>query len=477
MSARKAVGDDGQRQSVIKTVHGRGFRFIASVEEHTDRMASPLRADVPRGESTPVRAAPRTRYALGPGGSIAYQVVGDGPIDLVFLPGFVSNVELQWEFPPMAAFFSRLASFARLITFDKRGTGLSERLSGAATLPLEERMDDVRAVMDAASCERATLVGISEGGPMSLLFAATYPQRVERLVLINAFAGSFLDDVTWKVELIGEWWGTGGVYRFLAPSWDRPDDIRFLARYERNSASPSAAMATVAMNAEIDVRPLLPAITAPTLVVHRRHDEVVSIERGREIADGIPHARFLELDGADHLAFVDPGKLLDEIETFVTGAAPATTWRRTLESLLVVSIGDGGGAAVLPDHLATRARAAVDEEEGTVVALAGGTVLAASFDGPARAIRAARQIVARTATAEPPVACGVHTGEVDHRGEVLAGVNVTVACAVADAAAPGEVWVTSTVRDLVAGCELVFEPRGEHRLAGLPAQRQLFAVR
>lgn len=190
MSARKAVGDDGRQQSVIKTVHGRGFRFVAPIEERDDDESGRHAAEAPSTQPHSLRAAPRTRYAHGAGGAIAYQVVGDGPIDLVFVPGFVSNVELQWEFPPMAAFFSRLASFARLITFDKRGTGLSERLTGGATLPLEERMSDVRTVMDAAGSERATLVGISEGGPMSLLLAATHPERVERLVLINAFAGS-----------------------------------------------------------------------------------------------------------------------------------------------------------------------------------------------------------------------------------------------------------------------------------------------
>lgn len=379
----------------------------------------------------------------------------------------------------MAAFFSRLASFARLIVFDKRGTGLSERLPAGATLSLEERMSDVCAVMDAAGSERATLLGISEGGPMSVLFAAAHPERVERLVLVNTFASSFLQDVGWQVDAIGEWWGSGSVYRFLAPSWgEHPDDARFLARYERNSASPAAATATVEMNGAIDVRPILGAIEAPTLVMHRRGDPVVRFERGLEIAEGIGHARFIALDGDDHLAFADADRILDETEAFVTGTAPAAAWDRTLATVLAVQVVDGDqvAPAAALDRLANDASAEVRHGGGTTVSV-GPVGAMATFDGPARAIRAGLGVLACASELGLEVRCGVHTGEVEHRDGRPVGIHVDITDQVASVAGPNEVWTTTTVRDLVAGSGLRFDPRGEHVLGELPDPRPLFAVR
>ena len=485
MSARKAIGDDGRRQDLIRTVHGRGFRFVGDVESG-DEAAPEVPAEGTTKPAVWVRpATPRTRYARSDGFSVAYQVLGEGPTDIVFVPGFVSNIELQWDFPPMADFFARLASFGRLILFDKRGTGLSERFPTDAPVPLEERMDDVRAVMDAAGSERATLVGISEGGPMSALFAATHPNRVERLVLINTFAGSFREGATWAPEDIATWWGTGTVFEFLAPSLaGHPQDRAFFARYERNCATPAAAAATVVMNDAIDVRPILPSITAPTLVLHRRGDEVVRPERGREIAAAIPGARYTEVDGTDHLAFVDPGELLDEVEAFVTGSSPASPWDRVLTTVLFVDVvgststaerlGDARWRALLERFYET-AHAEVRHGRGEVVGTTGDGLLA-TFDGPARAIRCGLAMIDSIGRLELAIRVGVHTGEVERLGDDLVGINVNVGARVADAARPGEVWVTRTVHDLVAGSGLHFEPRGEHDLKGVTGSRELFAV-
>ncbi len=496
MSARRAVGDDGRRQAVIKTVHGRGFRFVADVEllEEATAATDAVDASTTATEATPapvsapllLRRAPRTRYARSRSGSVAYQVVGDGPRDIVFVPGFVSNVELQWEFPPMADFFARLAAFSRLIVFDKRGTGLSEPLPSDLPSTLEDRMDDVRAVMDAAGSERATLMGISEGGPMSVLFAATYPERVERLVLVNTFAGSFGVGVSWTGEDVDQWWGTGTVYEFLAPSWagDR-DDRAFMARYERNSATPAAATATITMNEAIDVRPVLGSVSVPTLVVHRRGDEVIPYERGREIAEGIPGARLVALDGSDHLAFVEPTALLDEVEAFVTGEGPASTADRTLLTIVFVDIVDSTSTAErvgdrawrrLLDRFYALVRTEVRHGRGRVVSNTGDGVLA-TFDGPARAIRTGLAMVEACAALGLQLRIGIHTGEVERLDGDLVGINVHVGARVAASAAPGEVWTTRTVRDLVAGSGLVFEPRGAHDLKGVSEARELFAVR
>ena len=288
---------------------------------------------------------PETRYAKSGDLRIAYQVVGDGPFDLVFVPGFVSNIELYWERPEWANFFSRLAGFSRLILFDKRGTGLSDRIAGIANL--EERMDDVRAIMDAVASERAALFGVSEGGPMSLLFAATYPHRVQGLVLYGSFARHPLltseDVVKERIEVIDRAWGTGeySLGRFL-PGMSRDDETRrFMARWERLSASPSATIAVLRMNAEIDARHILPTIRVPTLVLHRAGDTAVAVHCGRDLARAIPGAKYVELPGDNHIPLFEPDivdRIVGEVEEFLTGSRSETEIDRVLATVMFTDI-------------------------------------------------------------------------------------------------------------------------------------------
>jgi pimeloyl-ACP methyl ester carboxylesterase len=469
--ARRAVGDDGHRQTVIRTVHGRGYRFVAPVVE-----AGPV-----GGAAAPGRGAdappppPRTRYARSGRYSIAYQVAGSGPCDLVFIPGFVSNIELQWDFAPMAAFFGRLARRTRLIVFDKRGTGLSDRVSVTEMPVLEERMDDVRAVMDAAGSERATLFGISEGGPLALLFAATHPERVERLVLFNSYAHRFRDDIPALAAATREAWGTGAVLATLAPSWRDFGDVRFLSRYERHGATPDAAAHLVELCDHIDVRPILPSISAPTRIIHRRDDAMFPLARGRELAESIPGADLVVLEGCDHLAYVDQEPVLDAVEEFITGRAPTPEPDRVLTTVLFVDVvgstelaerlGDTGWRQVLGRFYEV-ARSELTRFRGDEVATTGDGLLA-TFDGPARAVRCGQSLQRSAARLDLPLRIGVHTTEVERLGDDIAGIGVHIGARVTAAATAGEVCVTRTVRDLVAGSGLRFEPRGTHAFKGI----------
>jgi pimeloyl-ACP methyl ester carboxylesterase len=491
--ARRAVGDDGRRQAVIRTVHGRGYRFVAPVSV-TDAGGG---TDRPREVGVPALSAPpRTHYARSGHYSIAYQVVGAGPGDLVFIPGFVSNVELQWEFGPMASFFRRLARSARLIVFDKRGTGLSDRVPVTEIPPLEERMDDVRAVMDAAGSARATLFGISEGGPLALLFAATYPERVERLVLFNSYADRFRDDIPALAAATRDYWGTGGVFGNLAPSWRDDGDVRFLARYERHSATPDAAAHLIGLCDLIDVRPILPSISAPTMVVHRRDETMFPLAKGEALAARIPGAELVVLEGRDHLVYVDQEPVLDAVEDFITGTAPPVTADRVLTTMLFAEVAGAGattepGEPAEPAELAQRpgdgrpgqvlgrfhglARDALARFRGDEVATTGDGLLA-TFDGPARAVRCAQALRQAVGPLELPLRIGVHTAEVERLGDGIAGLGVHIGARVAAAAPAGEVWVTRTVRDLVAGSGLQFEARGIHEFRGVGEPWELHAV-
>ena len=477
--ARRAVGDDGHRQAVIRTVHGRGYRFVAPVEA-ADAGGSAVGAGPDRPAEPSV---PPTRYARSGRYSIAYQVVGEGPGDLVFIPGFVSNVELQWEHEPMASFYRRLARCARLIVFDKRGTGLSDRVPADEIPPLEERMDDVRAVMDAAGSERATLFGISEGGPLALLFAATYPERVERLVLFNSYADRFRDDIPAMAASAREHWGTGRVLSSLAPSWRDRGDIRSLARYERHSATPDAAAHLIGLCDRIDVRPILASVSAPTLVMHRRDDRTFPLSKGEVLAEGIPGAELVVLEGRDHLVYVDQEPVLDAVEEFVAGPAPTATADRVLTTMLFAEVagsagpaepGDDGPEAVLGRYHGI-ARDALARFRGDEVATTGDGLLA-TFDGPARAVRCAQWLRQSVARLELPLRIAVHTAEVERLGDGIAGVGVHIGARVAGAAPAGEVWVTRTVRDLVAGSGLRFEARGTHEFTGIGEPWELHAV-
>ena len=482
--ARRALGDDGQRQDVIRTVHGRGYRFVAELAEPAEGSSDADASSTPLAALPPITSIPRTHYARSGDASIAYQVVGSGDRDIVFIPGFVSNIELNWEFEPMAAFFSGLARLGRLVIFDKRGTGLSDRVPVSEILPLEQRMDDVRAVMDAAGSERATLVGISEGGPLALLFAATYPDRVDRLVLCNSYARRFRDDIPELAAAAREVWGSGGAFAMLAPSWRTREAKRFLARYERHSATPDAAGHLIALCRDIDVRSVLSSVHAPTRVVHHRDDEMIPLRNGEELAAGLPDAELVVLEGRDHFVFVDHEAVLGAVESFLAGTSPAQVPERILTTVLfadvvdstamVERLGDARWAAILADFF-DRARGCLSRFRGDEVVTTGDGFLA-TFDGPARAIRCGMAIQ-EAMRGDLDLRIGVHTAEVERLGDDIAGVGVHIGARVTSAATPGEVWLTRTVRDLVAGSGLCFEPRGTHRFKGITEPWELHAAR
>jgi class 3 adenylate cyclase len=435
-------------------------------------------------------ALPETRYARSGELRIAYQVVGNGPFDLVFVPGFVSNIELFWEIPEWARFFGRLAAFSRLILFDKRGTGLSDRVAGIATL--EERMDDVRAVMDAAGSERAALFGVSEGGPMSLLFAATYPQRAQALVLYGSYAhpSHLSDDIfNQRIALVDRAWGSGEyVVSLFIPSGTSDEGMRgLLARFERQSASPSAVIAILRMNREVDVRHVLPAIRVPTLILHRASDLVQPVQNGRYLADNIPGAKFLELPGENHIPLFEPeitDRIIGEVEEFLTGSRSEGDVDRVLATVLFTDIVDSTKrAAALGDR---QWRALLERHDNTVrqqlARFRGrevkslGDGFMATFDGPARAVRCAASISDSMRPFGIAVRSGLHTGEIELKRDDVAGIAVHIAARVAAEAKAGETVVSSTVRDLVAGSGLRFEDRGLHSLRGLPEHVHLYTV-
>jgi pimeloyl-ACP methyl ester carboxylesterase len=439
---------------------------------------------------------PETRYAVSEGVNIAYQVVGDGPFDLVYVPGWVSNVEVMWEEPRMAAFLERLASFARLIVFDKRGTGLSDPVPDAELPGLERRMDDVRAVMDAAGSERAALLGHSEGGNMCILFSATFPARTSALVLVGCYAKRIRsDEYPWapdpvererEIEETERTWGRVDLTPTLAPSQAGDQAFRdWFSRYLRLSASPRAAAAVLRMNSQIDTRDVLPAVRVPSLLIYRTGDADVQVDEGRWIASRIPDARFVELPGADHLMWAgDADAILDEIETFLTGVRRGPTPDRVLTTVLFTDIaGSTERAAAMGDHdwagLVERHHVAIRREldrfQGREVDTAGDGFLA-RFDGPARAVRCAIGASAAVRDLGLEIRAGVHTGEVELAGDTIRGVAVHIGARIAGLAAPGQVLVSRTVKDLVAGSGLVFEDHGEHELKGVPDPWHLYAV-
>jgi pimeloyl-ACP methyl ester carboxylesterase len=435
---------------------------------------------------------PRTQYTKSGGLHIAYQVTGGGPLDLIVVPGFVSHLEHQWEHPWSARFFERLGSFSRLIRFDKRGTGLSDRVGGIPTL--EQRMDDVRAVMDAVGSERAALFGVSEGGPMSLLFAATYPLRISALVLYGCYArrswapvhpwGHTEEEWRAMIDTIEERWGQGSDGR--APSAIGDESYRqWWGTYQRLAASPGAAVSVMQMNKEIDVRSILSAIRVPTLVAHRTGDRVIRVEQGRFLAEHVPGARLVELAGVDHAPWAgNMDAILDEVEEFLTGDRHAPETDRVLATVLFTDIvGSTERAAALGDRkwrdllegYYALARRELARFRGREVDTAGDGFFA-SFDGPARGIRCGAAIAAGVRPLGIEVRAGLHTGECEVIGEKVGGIAVHIGARVAGLAQPGEVLVSNTVKDLVAGSGIGFEERGAHVLKGVPGEWRLFAV-
>ena len=441
---------------------------------------------------------PETRYARSGDVNIAYQVIGDGPLDLVYVPGWVSNIEAMWEEPAMARFLHRLAAFSRLILFDKRGTGLSDRVPNDRLPSLEQRMDDVRAVLDAAGSERTALFGHSEGGNMCMLFAATYPQRTAALVTLAVFAKRIRShDYPWAPTAeereetardVEQRWGalSREDVEYYAPS--RVEDEAFVARlaaYLRRSASPGAAAALLRMNSQIDVRHVLPTIQVPTLCLHRVHDRDVDAEEGRYIASRIPGAKFVELRGGDHwLATGDVEAIADELEEFLTGVRPVRELDRVLATVLftdivgstqkAVEVGDRRWRDLLAAHNAT-VRRELERFRGSEVDTAGDGFLA-TFDGPARAIRCACVVREEVRRLGLDVRAGLHTGECELDDREVRGIAVHTGARVAALADEGEVLVSQTVRDLVAGSGIAFSDRGSYQLKGIPGEWRLYAV-
>ncbi len=436
---------------------------------------------------------PKTHYAKSGDVNIAYQVVGDGPFDLVFVPGFISHLDLQWADPRIARFLEKLASFSRLILFDKRGTGLSDPV--AAPAPLEDRMDDVRAVMDAAGSERAALFGLSEGGAMSVLFAATYPERTRALILCGTFATGTLDpddnpggqrwvDEFNRVVDSTEHWGEGRTLAVFAPSADSERDRIGRGIFERSAATPQMTRTLLAMVVETDVRELLPSVRVPTLVLHRE-EEFVPVEQARYLAEHIPGARLVVLPGADHIPFFGEAEgYAEETEEFLTGARQAPPPDRILTTVMFTDIvGSTERAAAAGDarwrELVARhddlVRTQLERHRGREVKTLGDGFLAI-FDGPARGIRCARAIADNVRALDINVRVGLHTGECELVANDIGGMAVNIGARISALAGADEVLVSSTVKDLVVGSGISFADRGTQELKGVPGDWKLFAV-
>jgi pimeloyl-ACP methyl ester carboxylesterase len=438
---------------------------------------------------------PATHYAKSGDLSIAYQVVGEGSRDLVYVPGWVSNIEVMWEDPNLARFLDRLSSYSRLIIFDKRGTGLSDSVALDRLPTLEERMDDLRAVMDAVGSKRAYLFGHSEGGNMCVLFAATFPDRVEGMILTGSYVKRIRsDDYPWAptgeerlehIRDVEKNWGDQDVAWYAPSQAGDPAFRAWVQRYLRLSASPQAAASLLRMNSQIDVTSILPTIRVPTLLLYRADDQDVLVEEGRYIAAKIPGARLVELPGADHYFWAgDPSTMLGEIEQFVTGQRTAAPSERVLATVLFTDIVESTGtAAGLGDRgwrdLLSRHNAMVRSEltvwRGIEIGTTGDGFLA-RFDGPVRAIRCATAISRAVRSLGIEVRCGLHTGELELVDDDVAGLAVHIGARVAALAGPGEVLVSRTVKDLVAGSGIEFVSRGAHHLKGVPESWEVYAV-
>jgi class 3 adenylate cyclase len=436
----------------------------------------------------------RISYAKSGDLSIAYRIVGEGDLDVVVVPGFVSHAELLWEHPTAARFMRRLASFARVVTYDKRGQGLSDRPADPPTL--EDSMDDLRTVLEASTSDEAVVLGISEGGPMSMLFAATHPERVSALILYGTYAKLVAapdypwgvpDDVLdgWGELMRREWGGPVGV-RFWAPSME--DDAEFTdwwGRLLRQGTGPAGAIALIDLYRELDVRGVLSSISMPTLILQRSDDQIVRVGQGRYLAEHIPGARYVEQPGRDHLAWVgDQDAILDEIEEFLLGSRRVQEPERALTTVLftdivgstekAAEIGDRRWRDLLERHDAI-VRRQLEIYRGSEVKTMGDGFLA-TFDGPARAIRCAAAIRDELAAIGIEVRVGIHTGEVELIGSDVGGMAVNIGARIGDLADSGELLVSSTVRELVVGSGLEFSDRGSHTLKGAPGEWRLFAV-
>ena len=438
--------------------------------------------------------APGINYVRAEDGtSIAYSVVGDGPFDLLCIPGFVSHLELFWEAPGADHYFGRLSSFARLIMFDKRGQGLSDRPPGPPLL--EQSAADARTVLDAVGSEKAAVYGISEGGPMSILLAATSPERVTALALYGTWArlvqgpdypeGIPPAQFERFIAANRDNWGGPVALTLWGPSLlGDPDAERWWARLLRQGISPSGAEALIRLYTEVDIRDVLPTIAVPTLVAHRTGDRMVPIAAARALAAGIPGAKLVELPGNDHIPVADPDQIIDEVEEFLTGHRAEREPDRMLATVMFTDIvdstrraaelGDKGWRRLLERHDQLMRRA-LERHRGREVKTIGDGFLA-TFDGPARGIRCATSVQEAVRELGIEIRAGLHTGEVEVMGDDIAGIAVNIGARVGAAAGPGEVLVSRTVTDLVAGSGIDFRDRGVHMLKGVPGEWQLYAV-
>jgi class 3 adenylate cyclase len=432
---------------------------------------------------------PVTRYAPSGDLNIAYQTMGDGPIDLIIVPGMVSHVEFMHEGPGYTAFLRRLARFARVVTFDKRGQGLSDRMSGAPSL--EQRMDDVRAIMDDIGSTQAALLGISEGSAMSIMFAATYPERVSRLILYSGFASSPFQKIADFEAIASERakaWGTGKLINLINPSQaNNPEAVSRFAKFERLSASPGAFKSFTLLNASIDVGSILSAVRVPTLVLHRATDSLIPVQAGRDLARQIPGSRYIEYPEGDHImTFGDVDTLLGDIEEFVTGhrESSSTETERVLATVLFTDIVDSTRSAsgmgdlkwrqVLDSH-DQLAKEVIEKHRGRLIKSTGDGILA-TFDGPGRAVRCALAFGSMSKQIGLALRAGLHTGEIEIRGRDIGGIAVHAAARVMGQSNADEVLVSRVVTDLVAGAGLKFSDRGSHEFKGLPGRWDLFAA-
>jgi class 3 adenylate cyclase len=437
---------------------------------------------------------PETRYARSGDFSIAYQVIGDGPMDLVHIPGVLSHLDLAWENPNYRRFMQRLSAFARVLVYDKRGTGLSDPVAEPPSV--EERIDDTRAVMDAEGMERAVVFGCSEGATLSAFFAASHPDRVSHAILYGSFARFTPDPPDYPYPPLAEAqvmeaiqeavqaWGEGTMLTILAPSLLGTDEQAWWGRFERTAMSPRSLEILMRANVKLDLRPVLPVIGVPTLVLHRDGD-VIPIAGARYVADHIPGARFVELKGDDHWPWVtDPDEVCDNVEEFLTGHRSVGDPDRVLATVLFTDIvGSTARASELGDR---RWRELLDQHEqlirselnrhnGREVKTTGDGILA-TFDGPARGIRCARSIAEKTEPLGLPIRAGLHTGECELRNGDVGGIAVHIGARVMSHAGPGEVLVSRTVKDLTVGSDIAFDDRGTHALKGVPGEWELFAV-
>ncbi len=440
---------------------------------------------------------PETRYARNGDISIAYQVIGDGPIDLVLFGTFVSHVELIWENPDAADFLQRLASFSRLIIFDKRGVGMSDPMTLMAPPTLEERLGDVKAVMDAAGAEQAALFGSSEGAQLAALFATTYPERTRAIIMLSSFARIRRSDdypigipsevLEQTTEFLTGHWGEPGNLELVLPSvCDDEHKVRWWSQFFRRSSSPGAAVAQIRMNADVDVTDLLPLVQAPTLVLHAEDDQWIRADAGRFLAERIGGARYVELSGGDHLPYAALGpRVAEETQAFLTGTRPAIHTQRVLATVLfsdivgsterAVVVGDQRWRAVLEAHNRD-VRRQIERFQGWGVRSTGDGFIAL-FDGPAKAIQCAGAMREAARAHGLEIRIGIHTGEIEKRADdEVAGIGVHIGARVAANAGPGEILVSGVVPSLVVGSGLDFVDRGVHELKGIPGIWQLYSV-